>query len=277
MLRRKFNSLPNTITIAFDAFIPDGGSVTIGNGALRATVRGIAPNQWAKYSLDIDFQSGTYDLYLNGTLKKSGASLSSSSAGAGITVDTGALTGNDTAMIDNILVLEIIKETYAYYTHNTVCTFGPHFRDVSPALTDKWYMFTPVDLSQDGLQTHILVGGGAYIIGQVNIYVSGDNVTVLHQYVNDAITAEQAFFTFFPDYGSITTVTPEEIDTPFAFGKPISISGDLNGDTTVILFVRNVVTFRDDNPDIIRFYENKPEYKTQRERMLELLGGELGY
>ncbi|MBN1777051.1 MAG: hypothetical protein JW811_02925 [Clostridiales bacterium] len=273
VLRYALGALPGKIIFSFDASIPGGGSVSISNGTLAASVSGAPADQWASYTLTINFSQKTYDLSINGATVKSRAGLSATSASTGITLNTGHATGNDIAMIDNL----VIQETYAYYSHNTVCSFGPHFRDVSPELTDKWYMFTPVDLSRDGTQTYPLVGGGAYIIGQVNIYVSGDNVTVLYQYFNDDIWDEQQFFTIFPDYGSITTVTPEEIEPLFSYGQPISIAYDLSGDTNVILFVRNVVTFRDDNPKIVRFWENIPEYKTQREQMLDLLDGTQGY
>ena len=51
------------------------------------------------------------------------------------------------------------------YYNNTVCAFGPQFRDVSSKLTKEWYMFTPVDLSEDGTQYFELIGGGMYVIG----------------------------------------------------------------------------------------------------------------
>lgn len=283
VLRHSFGSLPEKINFSFQASLPTGASVWIGNGTKQAVVGSAADDQWVLYTLEIDFSKGMFDLYINGSLTASDTLLTAQDASSplssnpGIAMDTGHASGNDTAMIDNINVIEVIETQYSYYPHNTVCTFGPHFRDVSPELTDKWYMFTPVDLSQDGMQTHILVGGGAYIIGYLNIYVSGDSVTVYYQYFNDGIQAEQEFFTFFHDYASITTVTPEEIDPLFSYGTPISIANDLNGDTTLILFARNVVTFRNDNPLIIRFWENTPDFKAQREQMLTLLDGQQGY
>jgi hypothetical protein len=159
-----------------------------------------------------------------------------------------------------------------YYTNNTVCSFGPHFRNVSPALTDKWYMFTPIDLSKDGTQTYDLVGGNMYIIGKVSVTVSGDSVTVDYKYFNDDVWKRGDFFTFFADYDSITTVDPEKISTEYSYGKPISIAGDLKGDKDVILFVRNIATFSDDNPSIKRLWENRSCYKKLQEAMLQMIG-----
>jgi hypothetical protein len=161
-----------------------------------------------------------------------------------------------------------------YYSYNTVCSFGPHFRNVSPDLTDKWYMFTPIDLSKDGTQTYDLVGGNIYIIGKVMVTVSGDSVTVDYKYFNDDVWKRGDFFTFFADYDSITTVDPEEISTKYSYGEPISIAGDLKGDKDVLLFVRNIATFSNDNPSIKRFRENVSWYKELRESMLKMIGKE---
>lgn len=159
-----------------------------------------------------------------------------------------------------------------YYDHNTVCSFGPHFRNVSPDLTDKWYMFTPIDLSKDGTQAFELVGGNVYIIGKAAVTVEGDKVTVTYEYFNDDVWHRGDFFTIFPDYDSITTVNPDEIEKGYTFGEPISIEKDLNGDKEVILFIRNVATFRDDNPAIVRFWENIKWRKELRESMLAFIG-----
>ena len=47
--------------------------------------------------------------------------------------------------------VEVEKATW--YSNNTACSFGPAFRDVRPGMTDKWYLFTPINLSIQGRQT----------------------------------------------------------------------------------------------------------------------------
>jgi len=158
-----------------------------------------------------------------------------------------------------------------YYPHNTVCSFGPHFRDVTPSLTDDWYMFTALDLSQNGVQTYEMVAGNVFIVGTVTITVDGDEVTVHYEYVNDKIMEEDSFFTFFNDYDSITTVNPNELAT-WEYDKTYSIANDLGGDTSVLLFTCNEVTFRDDNPGIVRFWENIEWRKALRDQMLTMIG-----
>lgn len=166
---------------------------------------------------------------------------------------------------------EPIADPACWYPNNTVCSFGPHFRDVTPSLTDEWYMFTALDLSQNGVQTYEMVAGNVFIIGNVTITVDGDEVTVHYEYVNDKIMDKDHFFTFFQDYDSITTVNPGEL-TAWEYDKTYSIANDLGGDTSVLLFTCNEVTFRDDNPGIVRFWENIEWRKTLREHMLTMIG-----
>lgn len=155
---------------------------------------------------------------------------------------------------------------------NTVCSFGPHFRDYSTA-TDKWYMFTPVDLSADGVQTFEMVAGGRYVIGQVSVAVEGDQVTVNYKYFNrsDDIINLRDFFTIFGDLSSVTTADPDELES-MEYGKAYSIANDLGGDTNVLLFTCNQVNFLNNIDGIVRFYENIPWRAELREKMVELAG-----
>lgn len=172
--------------------------------------------------------------------------------------------------------LQLDKEI-VWYPNNTVCSFGPQFRDVAPGLTDLWYMFTPVDLSRDGTQTFELVGGNMYVLGQVSLTVLGDSVTVTYSTVkgkNGHIYMKSEYLNFFKDFKSVTTIVPEELGDGFRFGESISIQKDLDGDTSVLMFVRNVATFRNFVTDEIllrRFYKNYPSRVTLRNAMLELM------
>lgn len=159
-----------------------------------------------------------------------------------------------------------------WYSNNTVCSFGPAFRDISPGLTDKWYQFTPVDLSVDGTQTFDLIGGSVYVIGKVTVAVEGDSVRVDYHYANNHVEGLKEFFTLFPDYDSITTVNPDEIDSPFVFGQTYSISEDLNNDTDMLLFICNRATFSDDAPGIVRFWPNLDWRIALRDAMLAHIG-----
>lgn len=174
---------------------------------------------------------------------------------------------------------QIVAEKETWYSNNTACSFGPQFRELSPALTDKWYMFTPIDLNIQGRQEFEYVASNVYIIGKVFVDVSGDWVTVSYQ--NNYAAAggntetKEEFFTFFSDYASVTQVDPELMaGQGFAFGTPISIENDLGGDTQVLLFVRNKVTYCDyvnSTHKLTRFWINHPDHVALRNQMLAMM------
>lgn len=168
-----------------------------------------------------------------------------------------------------------------FYPNNTVSSFGPHFRDLTPNLTDKWYMFTPINLAIQGRQTFPLVASNIYEVGEVYVDVSGDYVTVSYRlfhedkkHFNTDVRSE--YLNFFNSYNDITAVEPEDIGmaTRFAFNRPFSIQNDLGGDTNVLMFVRNRMSyypFPSPKSELIRFWENKAEYKALREGMLYMM------
>ncbi len=165
----------------------------------------------------------------------------------------------------------------SWYPNNTLCSFGPQFRDMVPGLTDKWYMFTPLDLSQDGTQSFELIASNMYVIGSVQVTVSGDSVTVTYtttqgQYGHVYMKSE--YLSFFPDLKSVTTVDPEELGGGFAFGQTISIQNDLGGDTNVLMFIRNVATYRNsvrDGVSLTRYYKTDTRHTALRDAMLALM------
>lgn len=166
-----------------------------------------------------------------------------------------------------------------WYPSNTVCSFGPEFKEAIPGVTDAWYTFSAADLSVQGVQTFDLVAAGAWHLGTVTVTVNGDTVVVDYlctEDINtkdiwDEIFVEREWFTIFGDLASVTTVVPEEINTSFEFGKPISIAKDLGGDTNVLLYVNNVMTYGHHNPYVVRFWPNLPENKAIVEAMYALL------
>ena len=184
--------------------------------------------------------------------------------------------------------VEVEKATW--YSNNTACSFGPAFRSdeiqrIKPGITDKWYLFTPINLTIQGRQTFDYVASNTYVIGQVYVDVTGDTVTVTyHNYYAAASGNTETvseFFTFFPDLFGITEVEPENmIDKGYAFGQPISIEKDLNGDTNVLLFVRNRVTYCDyvnSTHKLTRYWPNLPERVTLRNSMLNMMDQQGSY
>ena len=170
-------------------------------------------------------------------------------------------------------------ERASLYNDNTACSFGPAFRDVRPGLTDQWYLFTPIDLTRQGRQTFEYVASNMYLIGEVYVDVNGDTVRVTyHNFYEDQDGKTKTlteYFTFFPDLDSVTDVEPETMDDlGFRFGQNISIAEDLNGDTNVLLFVRNRVSYRNyvtDSHKLTRFWPNLTEREELRNRMLAMM------
>ena len=175
-----------------------------------------------------------------------------------------------------------------WYPHNTICVAGVEFRDVRPELTDKWYNFAAIDLSQDGVQVYDLVASNMYIIGSVIVTKSGDEVTVDWQLNLQGTTdanfqLEDEFLTFFSDLNAVTEVDPAKYEGPsYEFGQTISIANDLGGDTNVLLYILNQATYCNN----LSYKYQKPIYHTrywpnleyriaEREAMMELVNADL--
>lgn len=170
----------------------------------------------------------------------------------------------------------ILVEKATWYPNNTACSFGPAFRDVKPSLTEKWYLFTAIDLSIQGRQEFEYIASNMYVIGKVYVDVFGDQVTVTyHNFYADQggnTETKSEFFTFFHDLKSVKNVEPETMADPgYRFGVPVSIENDLEGDTRVLLFIRNRVTYCDyvnNTHKLTRFWPNLQERKQLREQMI---------
>ena len=126
-------------------------------------------------------------------------------------------------------------------TNQSVCSLGIRFRDIAPQLTSRWDMFTPLDLSQEGVQTLPLLAANVSEVGSVTVSVKDGTVTVtykLHWPVEEVNMA----FALVPDLASVTEVDIASMPR-YAFGQPVSIQTDLNGDTRVLLYVLGHVNY----------------------------------
>lgn len=160
------------------------------------------------------------------------------------------------------------------YDQNTVCSFGPQFRDISPRMTDLWYMFTPIDLSVEGTQTFDLIAGNMFVVGQVSVAVENGRFQVDYAYNSTQIEIGREYFNIFPDYESIEEENLENLHAQkrFSYGKSYSIADKLEGDTDVILFVCNTATFKKTTRGVGEYYKNHPDRVPVREAMLEMIG-----
>ena len=159
------------------------------------------------------------------------------------------------------------------YDQNTVCSFGPQFREVSPRMTDEWYMFTPIDLSREGKQTFDLIAGHMYVVGQVTVTVENGKFQVDYMYNNSGIEIGREYFNLFADYESISEKDLDNFhqNKRFSYGRAYSIANKLDGDTDVILFVCNTATFKKTS-GVSGYFSTNPDRVEQREIMLDMIG-----
>ena len=183
---------------------------------------------------------------------------------------------------NNVEIFHYDQLRNTYYPNNTVSSFGPHFRDVTPELTDLWYMFTPIDLSIQGRQTFELVASNIYQVGEVYVDVYQDTVVVSYKMFYDhhgyySTERLSDYLNFYNSYADVGIVEPEDMPQPntmFAFDQPFSILNHLGGDTNVLMFVRNRISyyrFPSPKAEYKRFWENTPQNKERRELMLQFM------
>ncbi len=118
-------------------------------------------------------------------------------------------------------------------------------------------------------------------VGEAYVDVNQDTVTVSYSMYDQGkpdFSTEliSEFVTFYNSYADVGIVEPEKMPQPsnFAFNQPFSIQNHLGGDTNVLMFIRNRITyFRFPTPrtEYVRFWENKPEYLARREGMLSMM------
>lgn len=155
-----------------------------------------------------------------------------------------------------------------WYPDNTANAFGPR-------VDGSWQTYAAVDLSVQGTQEIDMIAAGAWKIGSVLVNVDGDTLTVSYQMAEDVntrdtwddITVDSEYLNIFGDAASIDL----KAESAFTFGDPISISGDLGGDTTVCVVVSNKVDFPAHSPYVTRFWPNMPENKAVVEAMNAIL------
>lgn len=122
-------------------------------------------------------------------------------------------------------------------------SFGLYFEDLRPKLTDKWYLFTPLDLSVEGSLSYPLVAENAHIIGAVHVTVAGGQVTVNIQPLA-GVAVSRAFHTLVPSLDSLQTLNPGLLGPGLPNNTPLSIEGTFGADRKVVLYVNYQVDFQ---------------------------------
>ena len=150
---------------------------------------------------------------------------------------------------------------------------GPMFSSFHMGLTDEPYMFTPVDLSNDGEYRFALIGDFAWVVGEVQVLVrSGMTIVTCIPRDGVAVDEKNAFFTFFPDIGSVQTIDPAKLkDVRLSFGMPYAVPALLRTDAKVLLYVNCPVSYQKDRADLAPFSVQDPGYLDRMTALLPLM------
>ncbi len=161
-----------------------------------------------------------------------------------------------------------VKSEWRY--SQTVCSMGIRFQDIDPNLTNKWFMFTPIDLSKDGTQSIDLIAANISYVGKVTVKVNGGKVTVAEHINWPAARKVDLQFALLPDLSKVKNVDIKSMKT-YSFGKEISIADDLGGDTKVLLYVFGHVDYDFKDAQNELFIKNGTYYQNLVKQLKDIL------
>lgn len=124
--------------------------------------------------------------------------------------------------------------------NNTICAFGPRLRDTNlyPNNTDEWYMFTPFDASQDGVQTYDLIATNKYIVGTVTLTIQDGNLKVDYTLLDPAnFKISLEFFTVLNRINDLPDYEPENLGyLNMPKGEFFNLAEKFGEDTNLVLY-----------------------------------------
>ena len=170
---------------------------------------------------------------------------------------------------------EVEKAEVTHYPNNTICVAGLTLQEADATLPDKWYNVLPVDLTQDGRQVYQLMISNMFLIGEVYVDVWGDEVTVNVSLLDHGAVRPLGWYgQWFTNLREVTDTSIESTESGFTFGEPLSISEDLGGADTALLFIRGKASYYQpfrDGTALTRYWRNKDEWKEFRQGLQELM------
>lgn len=170
---------------------------------------------------------------------------------------------------------EVETAEVTHYPNNTICVAGLTLQESSPTLPDKWYNVLPIDLTQDGRQVYQLMISNMFLVGEVYVDVWGDEVTVSVSLLDHGAVRPLSWYgRWFTSLSEVTGTSIESAEDGFVFGEPLSISEDLGGTDTALLFIRGKASYYQpfrDGTTLTRYWRNKDEWKEFREGLQELM------
>ena len=139
---------------------------------------------------------------------------------------------------------------------------GPLFLSFRAKLTDKMYMFTPMDLSIDGEYRFPLVGSSLQVVGEAKVTVQNGMTIVTYLVVNGVkVNEKDEFFTFFPDILSVPSVERSKLQqVKLKFGFPYSVESWLGSDPKVLLYINCPISYKTSLDGLQPFSFEDPAY-----------------
>ena len=151
--------------------------------------------------------------------------------------------------------------------NQTLSSLGIRFRDAAPALTDTWHLFTPLDVSKDGETVIPLIAGGISQVGEVTVAVADGAVQIKYALYR-GVELLDIGCALFHDLDRVDTVDMNR-QKQYPFRQTIRIAEDLDGDTSLLLYVFGHVNYDFEQQPIYRL--NGPKSDAVVERLKQLM------
>ena len=158
---------------------------------------------------------------------------------------------------------EIPVVTANWMRNQSACSLGVRFRDLENKLTNKWYMFTPVKLTE-GEQTLDLIAANCYKVGTVTLTVAEGKAKVSLNLKRD-VKLIDATVAVVPSFAEITSVEPASFET-YAPDTEIAVEGD-----QAVLFVLAHVDYDTEAGNVEWFSNNSKDYQKLVEELKALM------
>lgn len=124
-----------------------------------------------------------------------------------------------------------------------VTGFGPRAANVNSALSGSNDRLIPVDFTKQEEQTFALVTNDGVLVGQMNVNVMEDTVSVSYTMNDMETVVKQAVFFLYPDATALTAADLTDMTKSHQFGSTIP----LNGQTFGVLAARLVINYNSEN------------------------------
>lgn len=177
-----------------------------------------------------------------------------------------------------------VNRELIYLKNNTVSAMGIRFRDldeefVREPITDKWYMFTPVDLYSlspyGGTMTIPLFASNMYVVGSLTVTRQGD-VVYVQAYPDMDVYMRSCYVAFFEN---LSAVQPDMLSNSsmrrhgFAPGTPVFIQNHLGGRGSQLLYFSAIIDFDPNTKEKIDIFYDRDAVREMKEMLRNIEWG----